>query len=101
MKSEERDIDLLKHDLSIEIKIEDIKKELATEIFDRLYFGDDNIIIIGETPCLQTLNHGGVKMLKHEALIHFLENFNERFHNLAWEYTDGERGHKGKVTKND
>lgn len=91
---EERDTDLLKHDLSTEIKIEDIKKKLAIEIFDRLYFGDDNIVVVGETPCLQTLNHGGIKILKHEALTHFLEIFMKRFSELAYEYTDGERGRK-------
>lgn len=93
MNEKQYDIEHLKKHIDLEIKIDDIKKAFALEIFDRLYFGDDNIIVIGETPCLQTLNHGGIRMLKHDALVHFLEVFNERFHNLAWEYTDGERGH--------
>ena len=72
----------------------DVRKEVSIEIFDRLYMGDTNMIIIGETPCLQSLSNGGIDILKHKTLKHFLENFMKKFYELAYEYTDGERGTK-------
>lgn len=64
----------------------------AIEIFDKLYFGDSNLIIIGETPCLQTLNPFGEMILKHKYLQEFNRNFMKYFLRLAFHYTKGERG---------
>jgi hypothetical protein len=72
--------------------IDEIKKNLAIQIFDELYFGDSNIIVIGERPCLQTLNFGGTKLLKHKYLVEFCNNYLDYFLKLSSKYTDGERG---------
>lgn len=72
--------------------VNEIKKNQAIQIFDSLYFGNTNIIVIGETPCLQTLNHGGTKILKHKYLVKFCNNYLDYFLKLASKYTDGERG---------
>lgn len=73
----------------VEIKTEEqIRREVAEEIFSRLYFGDSNILVVGEGQTLQEFNHGGVDILKCKYVKEGLKSFIERFLALKKEYCD-------------